>query len=200
MKTRFQSLICAISATLVLSCTPLIVGELAGQELPQCFVGSKPCGSPETLYRQIIQCLQDPNLCNEPKSGLDPVRHEDESRSPSAVSTNAPLPAASRRMTPIRAPDVPRQRSVSGDVAVSTKNGGAETAESANHTVDELAHDLPLNPGIRDLADVMPTDVGAIELRLGLRRTSVAGNDMRGRTPSAAQIVQALEPRGRSAR
>jgi hypothetical protein len=66
--------------------------------------------------------------------------------------------------------------------------------------LDTLARDLPLDPATRDLSDAIPVNAGSIERRLGLRRTRVVGIDMRERTPSPMEIVQALAPRASAER
>jgi hypothetical protein len=198
---RFPSPIHAIVGMIALACTPPAVVELAAQELPQCFVESKPCGDPESLYRQIRECLNDPYLCHRPKNGTGFAVHSGDTRThpalPSSLRSRVPLPSPAERITQTRTFGPPRYRT--GDVAVRSDNTGTVPAEGASRAVDDLARDLPLDPAIRNLGDALPDHAGAIELRLGLRRTNVAGIDMRGRTPSSAEIVEALAPRESSA-
>ncbi len=64
-----------------------------------------------------------------------------------------------------------------------------------NPDAESLARTLPLDPQTRDLRDAAPPDRAGTERRLGLREPRGAATDMRGRTPSPREIVDALAPR-----
>ena len=64
-----------------------------------------------------------------------------------------------------------------------------------NPDAERLAQALPLDPQTRELRDQMPADPRGTELRLGLREPRGPATDLRGRTPSPQEIVDALAPR-----
>ena len=67
--------------------------------------------------------------------------------------------------------------------------------QGGNPDVERLAQSLPLDPQTRELQDQMPADPRGTERRLGLREPRGPATDMRGRTPSPREIVDALAPR-----
>ena len=64
-----------------------------------------------------------------------------------------------------------------------------------NPDAERLAQSLPLDPQTRELRDQMPSDPRGTERRLGLREPRGPATDMRGRTPSPREIIDALAPR-----
>ena len=67
-------------------------------------------------------------------------------------------------------------------------------ARAGNPDAERLAQALPLDPQTRELRDRMPADPRGIERRLGLREPHGPAADLRGRTPSPREIVDALAP------
>lgn len=71
----------------------------------------------------------------------------------------------------------------------------AAAPQGGNPDAERLARTLPLDPQTRELRDQMPADPRGAERRLGLREPRGAATDLRGRTPSPREIVDALAPR-----
>lgn len=71
----------------------------------------------------------------------------------------------------------------------------APAQEGRNPDVERLAQTLPLDPQTRGLQNQEPADPRGTERRLGLREPRGPATDMRGRTPSPREIVNALAPR-----
>ncbi len=71
----------------------------------------------------------------------------------------------------------------------------AAAPRAGNPDAERLAQSLPLDPQTRELRDQMPADPGGTERRLGLREPRGPATDLRGRTPSSREIVDALAPR-----
>jgi len=71
----------------------------------------------------------------------------------------------------------------------------AATPRPGNPDAERLAQSLPLDPQTRELRDQMPSDPRGTERRLGLREPRGPATDMRGRTPSPREIIDALAPR-----
>ena len=67
--------------------------------------------------------------------------------------------------------------------------------QAGNPDAERLAQTLPLDPQTRELRDQMPPDPRDTERRLGLREPRGPATDLRGRTPSPREIVDALAPR-----
>lgn len=67
--------------------------------------------------------------------------------------------------------------------------------QAGNPDAERLAQTLPLDPQTRELHDQMPADPRGTERRLGLREPRGPATDLRGRTPSPREIVDALAPR-----
>ena len=67
--------------------------------------------------------------------------------------------------------------------------------QAGNPDAERLAQTLPLDPQTRELRDQMPPDPRGTERRLGLREPRGPVIDLRGRTPSPQEIVDALAPR-----
>lgn len=67
--------------------------------------------------------------------------------------------------------------------------------QAGNPDAERLAQTLPLDPQTRELRDQMPPDPRGTERRLGLREPRGPATDLRGRTPSPQEIVDALAPR-----
>lgn len=67
--------------------------------------------------------------------------------------------------------------------------------QAGNPDAERLARTLPLDPQTRELRDQMPADPRGAERRLGLREPRGPATDLRGRTPSSREIVDALAPR-----
>ena len=74
-------------------------------------------------------------------------------------------------------------------------NVSASQAEGSDPAAERVARGLPLDPQTRDLRDRLPPDLPAVERALHLRPPVGSATDMRGRTPSAQEIVDALAPR-----
>ena len=68
-------------------------------------------------------------------------------------------------------------------------------SQAGNPDAERLAQTLPLDPQTRELRDQMPPDPLGAERRLGLREPRGPATDLRGRTPSPREIVDALAPR-----
>lgn len=64
-----------------------------------------------------------------------------------------------------------------------------------NPDAERLAQSLPLDTQTQELRDQMPGDPRGTERRLGLREPRGPATDLRGRTPSPREIVDALAPR-----
>lgn len=71
----------------------------------------------------------------------------------------------------------------------------ATAPRPGNPDAERLAQSLPLDPQTRELRDQMPSDPHGTERRLGLREPRGPATDMRGRTPSPREIIDALAPR-----
>lgn len=71
----------------------------------------------------------------------------------------------------------------------------AAAPRPGNPDAERLAQSLPLDPQTRELRDQMPSDPRGTERRLGLREPRGPATDMRGRTPSPREIIDALAPR-----
>ena len=67
--------------------------------------------------------------------------------------------------------------------------------QAGNPDAERLARTLPLDPQTREMRDQMPADPRGAERRLGLREPRGPATDLRGRTPSSREIVDALAPR-----
>lgn len=90
-----------------------------------------------------------------------------------APTYQAPRPAAPPPMAPALAPQ----------------------AGATNPEAERLAQSLPLDPMTRELRDSLPPDPVGTQRRLGLRAPRGPATDLRGRTPSSREIVDALAPR-----
>lgn len=66
---------------------------------------------------------------------------------------------------------------------------------AGNPDAERLAQSLPLDPQTRELRDQLPPDPRGTSRRLGLREPRGPAVDLRGRTPSPREIVDALAPR-----
>lgn len=64
-----------------------------------------------------------------------------------------------------------------------------------NPDAARLAQTLPLDPQTAGLQNQEPPDPRGVERRLGIREPRGPATDMRGRTPSPRDIVNALAPR-----
>jgi hypothetical protein len=177
-----------VPAALILFSQPVIAGT-AGQEIPQCYVGAQPCGTPEHLYQRIVQCLQDPLLCSEATA-----RHQI-NYSPSSdallhgpVSSSTPDHLAHQGI-----PKLPPTEGKSKTQDRTESTSISHVSLPIQSTAEEF-REYRLDPTVLALHDEMPADAGVIERHLGLRRTRVEGTDLRGRTPSVAEIVSALAP------
>ena len=71
----------------------------------------------------------------------------------------------------------------------------AAAPRPGNPDAERLAQSLPLDPQTRELRDQMPADPRGAERRLGLREPRGPATDLRGRTPSTREIIDALAPR-----
>lgn len=71
----------------------------------------------------------------------------------------------------------------------------APQAGATNPEAERLAQSLPLDPMTRELRDSLPPDPAGTQRRLGLRAPRGPATDLRGRTPSSREIVDALAPR-----
>jgi hypothetical protein len=143
-----------------------------------------------------------PYLCREHINDVGTaIRSQDTVASPVALSPRQQTAASQSRvgrLVGVSISNKAQPRSPQGNAAVGVDNAGVAMAASSMRTIAEFARNLPLDPATRLLSDTMPTDIGGVELRLGLRRTRVAANDLRGRTPSVPELVQMLEPKVRS--
>ena len=195
-----QWLMFMIAPAILFSCTQFVVAEAVAQELVQCFVESMPCGTPAELDAKVRKCLRDPYLCHDPKVSVANTANSDRSPAAKALATSAragaALPGPAAR--PARAPNSQRQISAPNVADFGEVNVGATPGDGPSRAVDDMANDLPLDSATRNLSDTMPTQPAIIERHLGLRRTQVAATDMRNRSPSPAEIVQALAPRERA--
>jgi hypothetical protein len=195
----YQWRMLTIAPAIVFSCTQFIVVEAVAQELPQCFVESMPCGTLAEFDRKVRTCLRDPYLCHEQKVGVAITKNSDHSPATKVLSASAragALPGPVAR--PARAPNPQRQMSAPDAVDIGMVNVEAAPGDDSSRSVDDMANDLPLDSATRNLSDTMPAQPSIIERHLGLRRTQVAATDMRNRSPSPAEIVQALAPRERA--
>ena len=117
----------------------------------------------------------------------------------------APAPTAIRPAAPAVPPSV--QPSVPRQVATPAPTGAGAIAPAepaaapaaisrdsadANATASRMAGSLPLDPAIRSLRDRLPPDVAGLRRQLGLVAPRTAGTDLRGRTPSKAEILDAI--------
>jgi hypothetical protein len=183
-----------------------LVGNLAAQEIPQCYVENKPCGTPEHLEKLIVMCLQDPNLCRdgEQRQSILVDAHGSDtgpvivtgsggllSAAPSG-SNRAGTSPAPRRTQGLPTPNLPPHTPATVYAVGVTEDSDVDNASGPSHIVNQIARDLPLDSRVRNLRDTMPSDSANIERRLGLRRTRVAGFDLRRKVPSPDEIVQAL--------
>jgi len=73
--------------------------------------------------------------------------------------------------------------------------GALPGAGGTNQDAERLGRTLPLDPATREIRDGVPPDRIGTERRLGLREPRGPATDMRGRTPSPREIVDALAPR-----
>jgi hypothetical protein len=190
-----RSLRRAVTGALLLCFVGLAAGRSVAQELPQCFIGTSPCGTPETLYRQIRRCLQDRSLCREP-----PTNAAMQGRSDAIPALPAELrPAHGGNPLSVSAarPGLRHQATLQEPVAEPVGPAEPEAKQDAASAaaIDQIARDLPLDEDMRGISDAMPARPAVLALRLGLRRTTVSAIDMRGRSPSSEEIVQALAPR-----
>src|SRR5690349_1787693 len=78
--------------------------------------------------------------------------------------------------------------------ANSGESSAAEPPGSSDDAVTRAVRELPLDPADKTLNNTMPDNAAVVERRLGLRRTRAPGIDMRQRTPTSAEVVDALEP------
>ena len=68
-------------------------------------------------------------------------------------------------------------------------------AGGTNPQAEQLSQTLRIDPATADLRDNRPADVAGTEGSLGLRPSRGPHTDLRGRTPSSREIVDALAPR-----
>jgi hypothetical protein len=68
-------------------------------------------------------------------------------------------------------------------------------SDGSNAAANRISARLPIDPATRDLRDRLPPDIPGLKRRLGLNAPKAAGIDMRGRTPSKSEIVNALAPK-----
>jgi hypothetical protein len=190
----FAGLVLALN--LLFTVDPLIVRPVA-QELRQCYVEGQPCGTPQQLYERIQYCLQDPNLCRDVRitrvgddPGTAPADPGSAPSSPKRATTSLPTKQVihSRPAGPQPRANVPADSPSAVEASATEPPGGSIDV------VTRAVGELPLDPAIKALNGTMPNDAAAVERRLGLRRTRVPGIDMRQRTPTPAEIVDALEP------
>jgi hypothetical protein len=188
-----------IAPAILFLCTQFVVVEAIAQELPQCFVESMPCGTPAEFDRKVRKCLRDPYLCRDYKVSVANTMSSDHSPATKVLSASARSGALSAPMArPARAPNSQRQISAPDVADIGMVSVEAMPGDGPSHAVDDMANALPLDSATRNLSDTMPTQPALIERHLGLRRTQVAATDMRNRSPSSAEIVQALAPRERA--
>jgi hypothetical protein len=69
------------------------------------------------------------------------------------------------------------------------------TEPAGDASAERVARSLPLDPGLRELRDRLPPDIPAVERALRLRPPRGPATDMRGRTPTPREIVDALARR-----
>jgi hypothetical protein len=200
MRMGYQWLMFMIAPAILLSCTQFVVVEASAQELLQCFVESMPCGTPAELDRKVRKCLRDPYLCRDHNVSVANTTNSDRSAATKVLAALAragvALPGPVAR--PARAPNSQRQISAPNVVDFGVVNVDAMPGDDPSRAVDDMANNLPLDSETRNLSDTMPTQPAIIERHLGLRRTQVAATDMRNRSPSPTEIVQALAPRERA--
>jgi hypothetical protein len=193
----YHSLIYAVPTAVLMTYGSLAVGNSAAQELPQCSIEGKPCGTPEQLYIQIRHCLRDPYLCRDPRrvsaaqisDGMPASSQSAQSNANSATIAHVVLHRTERLP-----PSVPRSIATDARSADSEKTPPDKLVDA----VEVVARLLPLDLETRELNDALPSQPANVERRLGLRPTRVAGTDLRDRTPSAAEIVAALAPKGKA--
>jgi hypothetical protein len=185
-----------------------LVGNLAAQEIPQCYVENKPCGTPDHLQKLVAMCLQDPELCRngEQRHSILVDAHVGDAAPVTVAGSGGVLSAAPlrpKRAGPSPAPrptlglPAPNQRRPSPPTVYAVgviEDSDIDEVSGPSRIVSQIARDLPLDSRVRNLRDTMPSDAADIERRLGLRRTRVAGFDLRRKVPSADEIVQALAP------
>jgi hypothetical protein len=68
-------------------------------------------------------------------------------------------------------------------------------APTGEDPVAAAAGNAALPPALRDLRDQMPPDPAGLARSMGLRAPSGPATDLRNRTPSSREIVDALAPR-----
>jgi hypothetical protein len=90
-------------------------------------------------------------------------------------------------LSPTPAPVAPIARPVAPPVAQA-----APATPETNAAATRLADSLPLDATTRDLRNRLPADPHAVERKLGLREPHGTRVDMRGRTPTPKEIVDAL--------
>jgi hypothetical protein len=200
-KMRFQFRVYPIAAAILSASGFLLPDQLAAQQITQCYVEDQPCGTLEHLRKLISDCLQDPDLCRHAKRRSDIVTDASEKNTyPAAGRSSRALPSSSQSPTGSRTlllanGRTPTQQKPS---AVDSNSGAepvdVEKAAIPAQTISEVARQLPLDSAVRNLTNAMPTNAASIERRLGLRRTRVAGFDLRDKIPSPDEIVQALAP------
>ena len=76
--------------------------------------------------------------------------------------------------------------------APSRPSPAAPAPRAGNPDAERMAQALPLDPQTRELRDQMPADPRGTALRLGVREPRGPATDLRGRTPSPREIVDAL--------
>jgi len=169
----------------------MVIDSAVAQVIPQCYIESIPCGTPDDLYRKVSECLKDPSQCGvlpRPRDSRVPATAAS-GRKFILVSADARAGRQTRVSAPVR--PITATASTAGDI----ESGEKQSDAMPRGEVDLLADNLPLDAATRNLSNTIPADAGAIELRLGLRRTRVAAIDMRSRTPTAQEIIDALAPR-----
>jgi hypothetical protein len=190
---HLRLLVCSVLPVTLL----LAVEPAAAQELQQCSIEGQPCGTPQQLDERIQRCLQDPNLCRNVRvirGGDNPA----DASAHAAPGPASPVPASvalptkrvvlERAVSRKQAAGAPAAQQAAPEPPAAAQAGGPADA------VAKAAGELPLDPAVKALNDTMPGNAAAVERRLGLRRTHVPGVDMRQRTPTPAEIVDALEP------
>jgi hypothetical protein len=185
-----------MAAGIIAAVQPLTV-RAAAQELRQCYVEGQPCGTPQQLYDRIQHCLQEPYLCRDvriTKAGndLDAASARPVPGVPSPDRVTTALPARRVIHSRIVGPSLPVTEATSPEAAAG--NRATEQPGGPIDAVTKAARELPLDPAVKTMNDTMPYDAAAVEHRLGLHRPRVAGIDMRQRTLTPAEIVDALEP------
>jgi hypothetical protein len=71
----------------------------------------------------------------------------------------------------------------------------AAAAPAGEDPVVAAAGNAALPPALRDLRDQVPPDPAGLARSMGLRAPSGPATDLRNRTPSSREIVDALAPR-----